>query len=155
MNLTNHPALDAFPSWSPLGPIAFYSNRDGDWEIYVMEPDGSNVRRLTHSPGFDAYPSFSRDGSKILFHSHRLSGEEGGGDIFIMDADGSNQRPLIVSPGEDSDPCWCSASDRFVFSSDRDGDYEIFIVNIDGSGLTQLTHNTVSDIEPDCWEPGH
>ena len=70
--LTDHPADDRFPSWSPDGQyIAFDSNRDGDWGIYVMGSDGSNPHRLTdHSADYTS-PSWSPDGRYISFKSNR------------------------------------------------------------------------------------
>ena len=70
--LTNNQASDFFPSFSPDGSkIAFTSNRDGSYEIYVMNADGSNQTRLTNDPADDDDPSFSGDGSKIAFYSNR------------------------------------------------------------------------------------
>jgi len=61
-----------FPQWSHDGKlIVFTSDRDGDPEIYVMRADGSGVRRVTHSPGRDAHPYFSRDDRRIVFQSPR------------------------------------------------------------------------------------
>jgi len=85
------------------GPkIAFASYRDGNWEIYIMDADGSNQRRLTENHTDDAWPSFSPDGSKIAFESSR----DGNGEIYIMDADGSNQRRLTENDAYDMDPCF-------------------------------------------------
>jgi Tol biopolymer transport system component len=59
---------DDFPAWSPDGKkIVFMSDRDGDIEIYVVNADGTHLKRLTHAPGRDAHPAFSRDGRKIAF----------------------------------------------------------------------------------------
>ena len=98
---------DGGPSFSPDGSkIAFFSDRDGDYEIYVMNADGSNQTRLTNNPAVDAKASFSPDGSKIAFNSSRdgsarpsrSSPENPSGvtnfEIYVMDADGSNQTRL-------------------------------------------------------------
>ena len=70
--LTNHPAGDGHPSWSPDGRhIAFASDRDGNVEIYVMGSDGSNPRRLTNHSAGDGHPSWSPDGRHIAFASDR------------------------------------------------------------------------------------
>ena len=70
--LTNSPAFDQMPAWSPDGTkIAFMSSRDGNPEIYVMNADGSGQTRLTNNPGMDARPSWSRNGDFIVFTSTR------------------------------------------------------------------------------------
>ena len=63
---TSDPSTEFFPMWSPDGTrLAFSSNRDGDWDIYVMNADGSRVRQLVDSPGLDDKPQWSPDGSRI------------------------------------------------------------------------------------------
>ncbi|GAH29359.1 unnamed protein product [marine sediment metagenome] len=84
------------------GKIAFYSDRDGDLEIYVMNADGSNQTRLTNNPAGDRKPCFSPDGNKIAFTS--LHGENP--EIYVMNADGSNQTRLTNNPGLDIGPSW-------------------------------------------------
>ena len=75
------------PSWSPDGTqIAFYTDRDGNNEIYVMDADGSNPINLTNNAASDLAPVWSPDGSRIAFQS----GRDGNAEIFVMDADGSN-----------------------------------------------------------------
>lgn len=101
VNLTDNPSFDGAPSWSPDGSkIAFNTNRDGTWEIYVMNSDGSNPTRLTHSAG-SWFPSWSPDGSRIVYCS------KGSGhtrpSISIMNADGSNMYELIQ---DDENSLW-------------------------------------------------
>ena len=103
-NLTNHPAEDWSPSWSPKSEhIAFSSDRDGPREIYVMDTDGGNPRRLTNHPEFDGLPSWSSDGERIAFVSDRGRSF----DIYVIDADGGNLQNLTnLRFGEDSAPAW-------------------------------------------------
>ena len=109
--LTTDPADDITPSWSPDGAkIAFASNRSGDYEIYVMNADGSNVQRLTNSAGADRSPSWSPDGSKILFSSER----HGLSEIYVMDANGSNQTRLTNNAFVDATPVWRVREPSFV-----------------------------------------
>ena len=78
----NPQANDATPSVSPSGDkIAFISDRDGNYEIYMMNRDGSAQQRLTSNPADDLHPVFSPDGQKILFHSNR----SGSYDLYLMD----------------------------------------------------------------------
>jgi hypothetical protein len=91
---------DSFPRWSPDGrKIAFHRDSgDNNVDIYLMDVDGSNIRRLTDTPGPDTLPAWTPDG-RIVFRSVR-SGTWG---IYIMDADGSNQKQIIgdADPGPD------------------------------------------------------
>ena len=81
--------------------IAFASERDGNWEIYVMNADGSNQTNLTNHGGYDHQPAWSPNGRKIAFNSAR-SGK--GGDIYLMDSDGSNLTPITNNDFSDGDP---------------------------------------------------
>ena len=73
--------------------IAFMSDRDWHWEIYVMDNNGGNQRNLTNNPGDDKHPSWSPDGKRIAFSSDR-NDMAGNRQIYVMDADGDNQRNL-------------------------------------------------------------
>jgi TolB protein len=91
---------DAFPAWSPDGrKIAFHRDSGGNVDIYVMNVDGSNVRRLTNTPGPDTLPTWTPDGTRIVFRSVRT----GSWAIFIMNADSSDQRQILANadPGPD------------------------------------------------------
>ena len=101
IQLTEDPwASDFRPAWSPDGTqIAFASDRDGDFEIYVMSADGTNPIQLTHNLWeIDAGPSWSPDGKKIAFssYSHVLRA-----DIYVMNADGSNVVNLTQNQDRD------------------------------------------------------
>ena len=72
INLTNHPAADTYPAWSPDGrQIAFSSDRNGNLEIYVMNADGTNPIKLTNHPAVDRVPDWSPDGMRIAFSTNR------------------------------------------------------------------------------------
>ena len=104
-NLTEHTAFDSVPSWSPDGKeIAFASDRDGDFEIYVMDSDGSNVDKLTSNGVFDSHPSWSLDGSQILFNS--LRDDPDSDDIYIMNRNGTDVRRLTSNSAVDTSARW-------------------------------------------------
>jgi TolB protein len=93
------------PAWSPGGEwIAFVSTEGGNDEIFLIRPDGSDLRRLTTNTWeWDKHPTWSPDGSQIVFWSNRESGRR---QLWIMNADGSNPRELLESPYNDWDPIW-------------------------------------------------
>ena len=83
--------------------IAFSSDRDGNKEIYVMDADGKNQRRITRNPSRNTDPSWSPDGKRIVFVSNR----EGNKEIYVMNADGARQvRRRTKDGSEDTDPTW-------------------------------------------------
>ena len=141
--------------------IAFMSQRDGNPEIYVMDTDGGNLRRLTNHPGWDFSPSWSPDGKRIAFvsqrdgHADRVPGWHTS-EIYVMDADGGNQLNLTNNPHDDRSPSWSPDGKRIVFESDRDNDrnhnIEIYVMNADGSNQQRLTNNLTEDTDP-AWSP--
>ena len=101
--LTSEPGNDLEAKESPDGRhIVFGSERDGDYEIYVMDADGGNVRQLTRNGADDRCGHWSPDGSHISFYSER----DGDREIYVMRADGSEVRRLTNSPGNDEVPVW-------------------------------------------------
>ena len=119
--LTNNPAIDLKPAWSPDGKkIAFASNRDGgnfnSFEIYVMDLNGGVVQRLTNNSAADVHPSYSPDGHKIAFHSRR----DGNAEVYVMNADGTNQINLTDDSADDVQPAFSPDGNKIAFQSDRD-----------------------------------
>jgi Tol biopolymer transport system component len=148
--LTDNPAGDYDPAWSPDGTrIAFYSERDGNAEIYVMNANGSNLTRLTNNPANDYAPAWSPDGKQIAFHSHRYLGA---GRIFVMNIGGSGVRRLTDPAWDDWSPAWSPDGTQIVFNSSRFNKRDIWLMNADGSGMKNLTRNPADDWWPD-WSP--
>src|SRR5262245_3559661 len=103
-NLTNHPASDRSPTWSPDGSkIAFASDRSGQAELYLMNPDGTGGVQLTDSVGFVGEPAWSPDGAKIAFTCMIESGTE---DICATNANGTGFVRLTNDPARDFGPAW-------------------------------------------------
>lgn len=130
---------DDHPSFSPDGrKIVFTSNRDGgDFEIYVMDVNGANVRRLTSNPGIDTEPVFSPDGSRIAFASER-DGQPLG--IHLMDVDGTDVRRLTGSGFEENEPAWSPDGSMLAFTRVQgDEEKDVFVMRADGSEARQLT----------------
>ena len=144
--ITGSPESDGDPNWSPDGQRIVYSSGLGlDSEIYVTDVDGSNRERLTHSPGWDGDPNWSPDGSRIAYSS--------GINIYVMNTDGSGRARLTKDvSSRDIEPSWSPDGQHIAFASDRDGDFEIFVMNSDGSDQKQITHNSADDTDP-SWAP--
>jgi Tol biopolymer transport system component len=157
--LTDNPATDTMPAWSPDGArISFVSARDGNYEIYVMNADGSSLRRLTEDPGLDTNPTWSPDGRRIAFESDRVGGSTANDRdtaIFIMAADGSDLVQHTVSgfPDAEFGPDWSPDGSTLAIYSTRRGQPEIAVVGAErGSPVLQLTTNFAIDSSP-AWSP--
>jgi TolB protein len=129
------------------GAVAFVSNRDGNNEIYLMDPDGSNPTRLTTEARADADPDISPNGQYVIFTSNR----GGNNDIFLQGLDGSVWN-LTGYPGNDGWARFSPNGQQIVFHSNRDGNFEIYVMNADGSEPTRLTDYAGIDVLPD-WSP--
>ena len=144
--LTDNPAYDAWPVWSPDGSqIAFTSTRNGKADIYVMDANGSNLRQLTHHSAGDIWPDWSPDGTRIAFPSRR----DGNFEIYVINADGTNLQRLTNTPDAEDFPAWSPDSSQIVFSS-IEGNEGTYIMNADGGDRQQLTD--IVALEP-AWSP--
>ena len=124
INLTNHPARDSSPVWSPDGrQIAFSSDRNGNKEVYVMNADGTNPINLTNHPARDVGPDWSPDGLRIAFSSNRDGDWEkkpnDNWEVYVMNADGANPINLTNHPAWDSGTAWEPAPALNVSSKGR------------------------------------
>ena len=137
INALNWDHFDGDASWSPNGGrITFSSGRDGDFEIYVMNADGSGVVQLTDNNTDDSDPALSPDGRRIAFSSTR----DGNRQIYVMNADGSGALQLTDDKHDNRDPAWSPNGSRIAFESNRGGgDASIYVMDEDGSDVERLT----------------
>ncbi|MDQ3573064.1 MAG: hypothetical protein M3383_09430 [Actinomycetota bacterium] len=150
---------DTDPAFSPDGKkIAFDSLRSGSDDVYTMNSDGSGVTRVTAIAGIDVPIGWSADGSKIYLETTRTGNYE----VFSINSDGASPTNLTNLPGAtDVGPRGSPDGTKIVFWSNRDrapgapqqgGNFEIYSMNADGSGVARLTTNPTNDFNPD-WSP--
>jgi TolB protein len=134
------PAQAAYPGAN--GRIAFAANGNWaeDYEIWTMDPDGSNRTRLTDNSVDDVAPSYSADGTKIVFQRQK--------DIYTMNADGTGVVRLTNTSAYESEPAFSPDGTKIAFAKVVGGDLEIMTMNADGTGVAQVTSNARDDLEP-------
>jgi TolB protein len=101
------------PVWSPDGArLAFVSDRDGDWEIYVINVNGTGLRQLTHNDDWDSYPDWSPDGAQLAFTSRR----DGNYDLYLVDLSSGALQRLTTSPYTDAHPSWAPGGQEIAYT---------------------------------------
>ncbi|HBW84341.1 MAG TPA: hypothetical protein DEF79_09920 [Gammaproteobacteria bacterium] len=169
VNLTNAEGYDAEGSYSPDGrSILFASNREAYaralskveqglllddasyfMDLYVMNADGSNVKQLTFSPGYDGGPFYNAEGTKILWR--RFNPDGNSAEIWTMDADGTNQRQLTANAMVNWGPYFHPSGDYVIYSSNLLGhsNFELFMIDSEGvNDPIRVTNTDGTDILP-------
>lgn len=143
------PAGAAFPGIN--GKIACASNRTGNFELFTFEPTGTEVNptNISNAPASsESRPRWRSDGRKIAFESNRAGGQN----IFIADADGSNVQQVTFT-NDATSPAWHPDGSQIVYQRNIPGlFFEVYKVNIDGTGVTPLASTPVEDSLP-FWNP--
>jgi TolB protein len=133
------------PAWSPDGTrLAFTSNRDGNPEIYVMNKDGSGLRRMTNSPTIDVSPTWSPTGNQLAWVSDRTGQPK----IYLMNADGTGQRLLVGDPKSDR-PTWSRGKfNEIAYASQTGPGYDIKIYSFATGEAIKVTDGIGSNESP-------
>jgi Tol biopolymer transport system component len=168
INLTNNAAGNLDPAWSPDGSrVAFASDRTEDFDVYIVHRDGTDLTNLTNNPAaLDTSPAWSPDGTRIAFASSPTSEHihEDTSGIYVMGADGSALTRVTTDPGDGivGGFSWSPDGSRIAFARVADGgltyrspegsNYDIYVVNADGTSLANLTDNPAADLLAD-WSP--
>jgi Tol biopolymer transport system component len=161
--LTNDPAFDYQPAWSPDGSrIAFTRRACGVCEdhIYLINPDGTGLTRLTAPGKYYAQPSWSPDGTRIAYRGNHPSQFDA--QIYTMKSDGTDQQQVTFSASPfviALEPAWSPDGNRIAFTGHPNGlcggtdcGYEIFTIRTDGTDRRRVTDDRARDADPD-WQP--
>lgn len=152
---------DAEATVSPTGDhIIFTSTRDGDIDLYSMDLDGKNIKRLTTEEGYDGGAFYSFDGKKIVYRASRPTGKAldeyrsllkehlikpNALEIMVMDADGSNKIQVTHNGKANFCPYFYPNGKRIIFSSNMDDpqsrEFDLYAINVDGTGLERITYS--------------
>lgn len=133
------------PSVSPDGTrIAYVSRLAGNYDVWVMDPDGSNNIRITDSQGDESSPSWSPDGSRLLYSLD--------GTILVQEVGSVKPVVLLDNSYDNVEPAYSPDGETIVFSSNQGGDYDIWLMGADGKGFTMLTSGSSNERAP-VWSP--
>jgi len=148
-NLTNDPAEDRAPAFSADGRyVAFESHRDGNWEIYIIELESGEVRRVTNHLAYDGAPVWSPDGRYLAFESYR----DGNLEVYTLDLVSGALHRLTDDPAGDYAPAWSPHGRWIAFTTWREGNKEIYLMGAQGVKQRNLTQHE-SDDEYPAWSP--
>lgn len=139
------------PVWSPSGNrIAVVSNRDSTGlDVYLVNVDGGNLKRLTTDSSNNAQPTWAPSGLQLAFATDRT----GDGEIFVMDTAGGAQMNLTNNTADDLAPAWSPDGAKIAFMSDRDGLFGIWVMNADGSNPMRVSPQNGLECELPSWTP--
>lgn len=147
--LADSPLTDYYGILSPLGDeVVFSSNRNGSFDLYGITPDGGTLRQITEGAGAYA-SSVSPDGTMIAFAAGPAAGSQ---EIYIYDTNRGGIRQLTDMGGDTIDPNWSPDGERILFTSNTNGDAELFTVRPTGANVQRVPVGDVSgraDWSPD------
>jgi Tol biopolymer transport system component len=142
---------DSFPAWSADGSLIAFQSSGADVDIWVMNADGSGEHNVSNDPtGPDLQPAWSADGSQIAFVKQNFDGTSA---LWVMGSDGSDQQQLTDEITTNVHPNWSPDGSKIAFASDRDGNFELYTIEPDGSNLTRLTFTVNQHEDNPSWSP--
>jgi tricorn protease-like protein len=134
----NEPYTFSEPAFSPDGKRIAFSSLYPASDIYIVNVDGSGLKRLTNTKYWEVLPQFSPDGKSIIFISDK---DNYGGEYYIIDSDGSNYRRLVPDFFGVSEACFSPDGTYIAFTAQKGLSREVYIMNSDGTNIKQLTNN--------------
>jgi Tol biopolymer transport system component len=157
-NLTVSPGTqESQPAWSPDGQrIAYVRDDASKKDVYVMNADGTGAADLSPALGDEDTPAWSPDGAEIAFASTRARPIDilptGDHEIHLVAADGTDDRYRTNNTTEDVRPAWSGDGTRIAYNSDESGNWEILVMNADGTGAVNVTGHATNDrVYPQSW----
>jgi uncharacterized protein YjdB len=124
--------------------VVFSSNRSGSFDLYLMDPDGRRLRRLTSGPGNEGEPAWTPDGNRIVYTATTGTSTH----IAIMASDGSENRQLTIATGGNHSPTVSPDGRTIAFVSARDGNHALYTMGLDGTGQRRLTRGSARETSP-------
>jgi TolB protein len=133
----------------PQARLAFAAYHSGQWDLFSIRPDGSDLRQMTNHSYEDRDPAFSPDGTQLAYSSRR----DRNWDIYLLDLNAGRERRLTTDPAYDGAPAWSPDGTQIVFESMRAGDLDIWVLDLASGEVRNLTADSpAADFAP-AWRP--
>jgi Tol biopolymer transport system component len=151
--LTDDRGFDACAAYSADGQrIAYCSGAGGGpVQVWTMKQNGKDKQQVTHMSGAAIFPDYAPDGSKIAFTAKPATSPTR--DIYVIGSDGSGLAQLTGGQGNNTYPAFSADGSKIVFDSDRSGTWQVWLMNADGTGQTQLTFDAQPKDQVPDWSP--